>query len=346
MKLINSNILEKLMGNDLAEIGVCDDSVKHVTKCLIQTSLRGVDSHGINLFPHYCRVAKIGRVNKNPQFKFTKSASSAGVLDADHGFGHHSGASAMQHAISMAKNSGIGSVGVTNSTHFSAAAYYGLIAAEHDCLGFAFTNADALVKATGAREAFFGTNPICFTAPMLREEPFCLDMATSQVSWNKIMNYRRINHNIPEQWAFDSSGKATTDPHDATSLSPTGDYKGFGLGFMVDILCATLLGGVQGKDLIPMYREPVDATKRGIGHFFMAIDISKFTETSRFKDNLQNMVDRVRCLAAIDGMTPMVPGDPEKIVSVVRKESGIPIDEFKFEEFLKINSHYADAVMP
>ena len=171
------------------------------------------------------------------------------LLDADHALGHHAGAVAMDQAIEFAKRSGIGAVAVKNSTHFGAAAYIGLRAPAHDCLGFASTNADALVKAHGAREAFFGTNPVCFTAPLEREEPFCLDMATSLVSWNKVVNRRRENSPIPASWAFDASGTPVTDPNRAVTLNPAGEYKGYGLGMMVDILCGILSGGPVGREI-------------------------------------------------------------------------------------------------
>ncbi len=166
MTRFDAGKLAALMAAELAKRHIDPESNQHVVASLVQTSLRGVDSHGINLFPHYCRAAEAGRINSRPHISISRTGPSTAVMDADH---------------------------VRNSTHFGAAAYFGLIAAERDCLGFAFTNADALVKAFGAKEAFFGTNPICFTAPLQNESPFCLDMATSLVSWNKINNYRREN---------------------------------------------------------------------------------------------------------------------------------------------------------
>jgi ureidoglycolate dehydrogenase (NAD+) len=340
MKYFNSGMLSQIMLSELKSRGVDEISAKHVVDCLIQTSLRGVDSHGINLFPHYCRAVKAGRINSKPKMTLKRTGASTAVLDADHAFGHMAGAQAMMNAISFAKAGGIGAVNVSNSTHFSAAAYYGLMAAEQDCLGFSFTNADALVKAVNAKEAFFGTNPICFTAPLLTESPLCLDMATSQVSWNKIMNFRREGNPLSEGWAFDENGINTLDPEAALSLNPAGGYKGFGLGMMVDILCATLTGSLMSKELKPMYSLPLDSSKREISHFFMAIDVSYFSPVNEFKKNLQNMVNQIREMSTVDGSAVMVPGDPEKKNFLVRSESGIPIDELKLKEYLDIHQDF------
>jgi len=341
---LDANKLKKMMYNFLISKGVCHDSAFHVSESLIQTSLRGVDSHGVNLFPHYCNVIDTGRINKNPIFNIDKKSSGTIILDADHGFGHHAGAEGMKNAVELAKNSGIGAVVVKNSSHFGAAAYFGLMAPNFNCLGFSFTNADALVKAHGSSEAFFGTNPICFTAPLEREEPYCLDMATSQVSFNKIKNYRRTNTPIPENWGFDESGKVTTNPHDVRSLFPAGEYKGYGLGMMVEILCGVLAGGPCGPNILAMYTEL--SKKRYLSQFFMAIDISKFIDISSFKKNLQDMVDSIRKMPRL---TPekqvMVAGDPEKICKNIRIQEGIPIDEIVMKEFEKLSSEFKSTLI-
>jgi ureidoglycolate dehydrogenase (NAD+) len=333
--------LPALMEGELARRNVDPVSIRHVVASLVQTSLRGVDSHGISLFPHYCRAVMAGRINARPRISISHNGPSCATVDADHAFGHHAGAVAMEEAIVLACRSGMGAVSVKNSTHFGAAAYFGLLAAEHDCVGFAFTNADALVKAFGAREAFFGTNPICFTAPLQSEGPFCLDMATSLVSWNRITNFRREDRSIPPHWAFDREGQSVTDPHAARCLNPAGEYKGFGLGMMIDILCAILANGPIGRDIAPMYSMPLDSSKRRVSHFFMALDISRFIEPADFKSNLQAMVDRVRSLPPLTaGATVMVAGDPEKRSLARRTSEGIPIDHAKYDEFLALNPEF------
>ena len=338
MPHFEAETLSSLMMSELVTRNVNADSVHDVVSSLIQTSLRGVDSHGINLFPHYCRAVTAGRINAQPQIAVTVTGASTALIDADHAFGHHAGAVAMKQAISMARESGMGAVSVRNSTHFGAAAYFGLMAPEQNCLGFAFTNADALVKAFGAREPFFGTNPICFTAPMESEGPFCLDMATSLVSWNKIKNFRRENRQLHSEWAFDAEGCAVANPHAARTLNPVGGYKGFGLGMMVDILCATLAGGLIGRDIKAMYEPPLDSSKRGISHFFMALDISRFCEPTMFRRNLQEMVNRVRSLSPLNPSNEtMVAGDPEKQCTLLREREGLPIDEITYADFIEIN---------
>lgn len=345
MKYLESKKLKELMTQTLIKKGVNADSVHHIVSSLIQTSLRGVDSHGINLFPHYRRAADSGRINKNPKIKITKTASSTATMDADHAFGHHAGAVAIDYATKQAKKTGLFSINVKNSTHFGAAAYFAFRATKNDCIGIAFTNADALVKAYGSKAAFFGTNPICFAAPLEHEEPFCLDMATSLVSWNKILNYQQDNKLLPGNWAYDNDGKSITESDKAKTLNPIGDYKGYGLGMMIDILCGILAQSPVGKDILPMYSSPIEA-RRNISHFFMVIDISKFISIDLFKKNLQDIIYRIRNLPPIkDNEEVMVAGDPEKKYFKERSEKGIPINESIFKEFIKISDKFNEAVI-
>jgi len=343
MLRLSSSILREVMKTTLRDLSVNDDSAFHMIESVISASLRGTDSHGINLFPHYWKVLKIGRVNKNPQFKFQRTKPSLGILDADFALGHHAGAVAMDYTMQLASEAGSGFVVVKDSTHFGAAAYFGLMPAQKNLIGLSFTNADALVKAENAKTSFFGTNPICITAPLENEEPLCLDMATSQVSWNKIRIYRSLDKKLPEGWAFNKEGLPETDPHAAVSLNPAGDYKGFGLGLIVEIFCGILAKGPIGHDIGPMFTEL--EKKRSISHFFGAIDLSQFLPAQDFKNRLQNMVDSIRQLTPVGGAKVMVPGDPEKASTIERLESGIPMEESRFGEFLELNPNFSKAII-
>ena len=333
------------MRQELDRRGVHSGSIEHVVGALLETSLRGVDSHGIGLFPHYCRAVDAGRINKHPKMKILTQHPSVALLDADHAFGHHAGSVAVEMARQMADQTGIGTVSVRNSTHFGAAAYYGLQVSRKGYIAFAFTNADSLVKAYGSDRAFFGTNPICFTAPMRSEDPLCLDMATSQVSWNKIKNFRMKKSSVPEDWGFGPDGKPTNDPDLVKTLNPIGLYKGYGLGMIVEILCSLLASGPFAMQLVPMFTRISE--RRSISHFFMVLDIGKFRPPESFLDDLELMVEQIRALPALEGVScVMIPGDPEKQIFRERSVWGIPIDEIAYEDFLSLSQAFSEALNP
>ena len=342
MYRLDANKLGTCMLARLGAAGVAVESANHVVASLIQTSLRGVDSHGIQLFPHYLRAVAAGRINATPVLRTEQTGASSATLDAMDAFGHHAGAVAMDAAVQLAKASGIGAVSVGQSTHFGAAAYFALRAANDGCIGFSFTNADALVKAFNSSKPVFGTNPICFTAPLKTEGPLCLDMATSLISWNKVRNCRATGSDLDEGWAFDKDGLPTRDANAAVSLSPAGGYKGYGLGMMVEVLCGLLADGPVAHELLPMFTSPIEA-KRKISHFFMAIDIGRFVALDRFTERLQHLVDGIRSMPGT--LAPvMVPGDPEKIAYAERTQSGIPVGQALLDALVEADPYVLETV--
>jgi ureidoglycolate dehydrogenase (NAD+) len=339
---LDASLLKPIFSTHLGAAGVDRESVQHVVDSLLQTSLRGVDSHGIQLFPHYVRAARAGRINVAPRIAITASGTSTAVLDADHAFGHRAGAEAIDHAVELAATSGVGVVSVRRSSHFGAAAYFALRAAERGFISFAFTNADSLVKAFNARKAVFGTNPVCFAAPLQDEGPLCLDMATSIVSWNRVRVRHASGLQLEPGWAYDGDGMPTTDPAAARSLSPAGGYKGYGLGMMVEILCGLIAGGPIGTEILTMYGAPIEA-RRSISHFLMAIDVARFVDKETFCSRLQGLIGQIRSMPATADSV-MVPGDPEKRMFVERTATGIPVPTAVFDSLCEIDDDFRAAV--
>ncbi|MDR1684990.1 MAG: Ldh family oxidoreductase [Desulfovibrio sp.] len=342
MRYFNPHALKKLLYAVLERNGVCEDACFHVSEAVVQASLRGVDSHGINLFPHYYTVLKAGRINASPRFTLVRTAPSTIIFDADHGFGHHAGAVAMQAAVDAAKKNGVGAVSVKHSSHFGAAAYYALSAARQGCLGLCFTNTNDSVLAYNATKPFFGTNPVCLAAPMAEEDPLTLDMATSVISMNAVRNCLRASAFLAPGQAYDADGKETRDPAAARCLGPVGGYKGYGLGMVVELLCGMLSGGPVGPEIIPV-GERLD-TPRCLSHFFTAVDITRFQDPNAFAQRLQDVADSVRSLPRVDADVPvMIPGDPEKRTFRQRIVSGIPVDDVLYRALSDIDPAFAGA---
>ena len=317
----------------LLKSGVEAQTAKVTAHGLWQASLRGVDSHGIRLLPHYLRGVQGGRINPQAQFQFEQTSASTGKLDADHGFGHGAGMLAMKKAIELARESGTGQVAVFNSSHCGSMAFFALEAAAQDMVGTAYTNASPNMRSANATTRFFGTNPICMAAPMAHEGPFCYDGATTTVALNKIKNYGDQGLEIPPGWGATKDGLDTTDPSEVSQLLPMGDYKGFGLTMMVDILCGALTGMPTGDQVSDMFRDPL-SKKRLMGHFFTATRIDTFQEASQFKERLQDLAERIRNQPRQDPDVPvMIPGDPEKAYQADREENGMPISQAVLNDF-------------
>ncbi|HHT9106582.1 MAG TPA: Ldh family oxidoreductase [Candidatus Wujingus californicus] len=337
---VSANRLRTFILDVLLKANVRSGVARFVAEGLVQTSLRGVDSHGIRLFPHYLRGVKGGRINPNPKYKFTQTAPSTALLDADHTFGHAAGMEAAKRAIELATEAGTGHIAIYNSSHFGAAAYYALEIAKNDMIGVSFTNTDALVMTFAGKRPFLGNNPICFAAPCKDEEPFCLDMATSVVTFNKIRQLREERLPAPLGVGANKDGVETTNPNEITTLLPISGYKGYGLSMVVEILCGLLTGMPYGPHIPKMFEAPM-SQKRFLGQFIIAMRIDCFQDKEIFKKRLSEMMKEVRNEPRFDKNIPIqVAGDPEKRSYTERCKNGIPLKLFEHGEFKKISEEY------
>jgi ureidoglycolate dehydrogenase (NAD+) len=174
----------------------------------------------------------------------------------------------------------------------------------------------------GGKQKYFGTNPLSIAFPRANSEPVCLDMATSQVAWNKVMNARMEGQPLKPGLTVDASGEATSDPHQAAALLPLGGehygHKGYGLALMIDLLCGALNGMAFGPNITPMYSE-LDKPRR-IGHLMLAIDPARFAGAGSMENVVHSMVEDLKTRGDI-----LFPGEPEYNMAAVRLQRGIPI---------------------
>lgn len=338
--------LRRFIKGVLLKAGVREDVAGYVTEGLMQTSVRGVDSHGVRLLPHYIKGVKGGRINPNPNYKFTRTSPSAGMLDADHTLGHAAGMEAAKKAIELANEAGSGHIAVYNSSHFGAAAYYALEIAKHDMIGMSFSNTDALIKTYGGKRPFLGNNPICFAAPCNGEEPFCLDMATSVVTFNKIKQWQEEGFSAPEGVGANKEGIETTDPNEITMLLPIGGYKGYGLSMIIEILCSLLTGMPYGPHIPKMFEAPM-SERRYLGHFIIAMRIDCFQDKDLFKRRLSEMMLELRREPPLEARIPVrIAGDPEKEIAEERTEKGIPLRSTEYKALSKLGEEYGIPLNP
>lgn len=327
--LVDGNELQRFMQAALERCGVDDAARQAVAKALLTASRMGTDSHGLRLLPHYVAAVQGGRIKPRPEMRFTRRLPGTGFLNAGDGFGHRAGYVAIDHAMAMADEVGIGAVAVGHSSHFGAAGCYALEAAERGYVGLSFCNADALVSVHQGKHAFHGTNPIAFAAPVPGQKPYLLDMATSSIPWNRVKQYAAIDRELPSNVVVDAHGKLTTDPHLARSLLPLGGtdfgFKGAGLAGMVEVLSATLTGMIHGFRMVPMTGEDM-ATPRGVGHFFLVMRPDAFVEREVYDRGMVGYLEDLRAQPAQEGAEVLAPGDREWRCQAHRNAKGVPLD--------------------
>jgi ureidoglycolate dehydrogenase (NAD+) len=310
---------------------MAQDDASLLADSLVQTSLWGIDSHGVALLPHYLDRLANGSIRARPALDFQRTGPATALVEADQGHGIVVAHRAMAEAVRIAQEQGVGAVGVRNSSHCGAIGLYTRAAARAGCVGFALTHADSVAVPHGGKRAFFGTNPISFAFPRQGGEPLCLDMATTSIPFGRVRNARREGHALPADVAVDAQGEFTTDADAAVAVAPLGgrDYghKGYALALVIDLICGPLLGNPYGPHITPMFAA-LDRP-RHIGAFLLALDPERFAGGAAFSQQIEAMA---RDLAAEPG-SPLMPGDPEIAVAAQRCRDGIPIEPGLAEQF-------------
>jgi ureidoglycolate dehydrogenase (NAD+) len=299
---------------------------EQIAASLVQTSLWGVDSHGIARAGHYFSRLKAGSIEAKPKVRVHRTGPCTAQVDGGHGHGIVVSHRAMAEAMKLAIRNGVGVVGVSNSTHCGAAGLYGRQAAREGLIGIAFTHSDAFVAPHRGTKKFLGTNPICITIPTTDpERPLCLDMATSAVPFNRIMNYRRENRPLGAGWALDVKGRPTTNPHAVGCLLPLAEHKGYALAFMIDLLCGPLNGMPFGPHIPEMYQKL--HRRRRLGSFYIALDPRRFAGGKALPRVATRMAREARAQPRARAAEPVLaPGDPELRTAQRRMREGIPVE--------------------
>ncbi len=299
-----------------------------VSSSLTETSLRGVDSHGIRLLLHYAKVVKSGRINPHPQLNFTASGPATGIVDADNGFGHHASFFAIAQATALSRETGIAAVSVINSSHFGSAGTYVLAAAEEGFVAIGMCNSDSFVLPHDGVGPFHGTNPLAFAAPVSGHKPLLVDMATSVIPWNRVQDLLNEGLRLPPDVSVDKHGSPTVDPAESAALLPLGGirygYKGAALASMIEIFSAVLTGMPHCSRLLSM-AGPDLSTYRRLGHFFIVIDPKRFVAPETYDWAMNAYLHDLRTQTSRPGTTVMAPGDREWKVAEERGSNGIPI---------------------
>jgi LDH2 family malate/lactate/ureidoglycolate dehydrogenase len=118
-------------------------------------------------------------------------------------------------------------------------------------------------------------------------------------------------------------------------------YKGYGLAFLVDILCGVLSGAACGPAVDDTYGNP-EAGKTvfpNVGHFFLALDIARFMPLEEFESRLGDLIASIKGSRKAFGQeTIYIHGEKEYARTLVHRDVGIPMAENVFSALTRIGA--------
>lgn len=319
-------VLKSFVQDLLAAQGLTDGDAETAAHALVTADVRGVWSHGVVRAPMYCERLERGVAKARPSIQINRVATAAALMDGDDGLGLIVAPRAMDEAIDIARQHGIGLVGVKRSGHFGMAALYAQQAIDAGCIGLVFTNASPALPPWGARKAFFGTSPLAFGAPTGDGPPFLVDMAMSTVARGKLKFAAQRGEAIPPGLALDAEGRPTTDGAAAFSgvMLPFGGVKGAALSWMMDVFCGVFTGAAMGGEVANPFKDL--ERPQNAGHVFIAIRADLFMPLAEFIERMNTVSARAKALPLAEGFDRILsPGEPEALRAAENKERGVPL---------------------
>ena len=303
---MRTEVLEGLASRLLTKLGIPEEKAKAVAQSLVAADMEGIPSHGVMLLPMYVDRMLAGSVSKKTEGTVVTDGGFATVIDAGHALGQ---LTALQ-AVDILKKKRTGAVAVRNGFHFGTAGYWARMLAADGLIGIVMCNTRPLMPAPGAAERVVGNNPLAIALPGNPE--FVTDMAMSASAMGKIRLAASAGKPIPEGWAADESGAATTDAAKAIKgmLLPAAGPKGFGLAAAIDLLCGGLAGGAIGDEVGMLYGDP--AKPYACAHLFVALDPAGFGAAD-FASRVTRFSHKIRQSKPAPGTTEVfAPGDVER----------------------------------
>jgi len=132
----------------------------------------------------------------------------------------------------------------------------------------------------------------------------------------------KLGRSTPTGWALTPDGRTTTDPSEAVdgALLPIGEYKGYGLSLVSDVLAGVMTGALFGLSVFQ------DDQLYDVGHLMLAVNPYVFMPLAEFDPRLAQLVQEVQSAPPIDNGRPvMLPGEIERGRKEQRRREGVPL---------------------
>ena len=323
--------MKRELARVLVKYGVEAERAEQSAALFTDASRDGIYTHGLNRFPALIRAIEAGDVDVHAQ---AAPAGRFGMLeqwDGRRGIGNLNAKAAMERAIALAKENGIGAVGLRNTNHWMRPGNYGLMAAEAGCIGILWTNTLPNMPPWGGKEPKLGNNPIVFAVPN-GDEPVLLDIAMSMFAYGKLESYAREGRELPMDGGFDRGQKLTRDPKvilETGQALPFGYWKGSGLALALDLVAAAMSGGLTTREIGEHPRET------GISQAFFAIDLQSLPNAGAFSEQVKATLTDLQSATPREGDGAVT--YPGQHMMAVRRDNlahGIPVEETIWEKIL------------
>lgn len=251
---LNLDEVEDLAFTSLRTAGAPELAARSMAKSIRAAERDGIRSHGLMYLPIYIEHLQCGTVLRAAMPSVSRPRPAAIVVDAANGFAHPAIDAGWPEFTAAAQENGIAAMTVTRSYNCGVLGHHAERLAMAGLIGLCLTHAPASIAPVGGKIPVIGTNPFALAVPDgAGGVALVIDQSASVVAKSEVILKSRRGEPIPEGWALDSDGNATTSAEAALkgSMLPSGGYKGFGIGLLVEVLASALSGAHSSRQASP-----------------------------------------------------------------------------------------------
>ncbi|GET34182.1 2,3-diketo-L-gulonate reductase [Prolixibacter bellariivorans] len=310
-----------------------EEKARYMARVFSETTLDGVNSHGINRVPPFIKYVENGLVKVDAEAEKAEKFGSIERWDGNFGPGIINAAKCTNRAIELAKRHGMGMVALRNTNHWMRGGTYGWQAADAGCISILFTNTKPNMPPWGGKDSRIGNNPFIVSIP--REQGHVvLDMAISQFSFGKINDYKLRGEKLPYPGGWDDNNELSNDPEKILLKErglPIGYWKGSALSMILDMLATLLAAGDS------TYKIGLKEQETGVSQVFLCIYPDLFNDKNIQERLLNEIIDYTH---DVDPMHPgdktYYPGERTLETRAGNLKNGIPVSEEVWQEVLEL----------
>ncbi len=306
---------------------------KYLAKVHTESTLDGVNSHGINRVPLFIKYVKKGLVKVDAEAEKVESFGAIERWDGNFGSGIINATKCTNRAIELAKIHGMGLVALRNTNHWMRGGTYGWQAADAGCISILFTNTQPNMPPWGGKDSRLGNNPLIVSIPREKGH-IVLDMAISQFAFGKIYDYKLKGEKLPFHGGWDDKNELSKDPEKILANErglPIGYWKGSALSLILDMLVTLLAAGDSTCKI------GLKEYETGVSQVFLCIYPGIFNDKSLREKLLKEIIDYTHAVEPMHpGNKTYYPGERTLQTRVRNLKEGIPVSEEVWQRVMKL----------
>ena len=332
MNRIPFNEVRETLAAVLVKLGFSQDRAQACARLFAEVTHDGVYTHGINRFPRFVATIRNGCVDPAGEPVATARCGALERWDGRRGPGNLNALAALDRAIALARELGLGCVTMGNTNHWMRGGTYGWQAAEAGMIGICWTNTMPNLPPWGGVEPVLGNNPLVIAVPRSRGH-VVLDMAMSQYSYGALESYRKRGEMLPVDGGFDADGNLTRNPgaiEKSYRPLPVGYWKGSGLSVVLDMVAATMAMGRATHQIAP---DPL--REAGVSQIFFALNPAGLGPAAQAEQIADGVVASLaNCRPADPDRKVRYPGEQSLRIREENLRLGLPVEPPVWDEIL------------